>query len=141
MMSLSIKRKAVTEGVINDNKKPKLNTSITSFFSKPKASQNIVGDQTSSPSSKFDKEAWVNSLTSDQKKLLKLEIETLHESWLKELKDDLLKPSFLGLKQFLQKEKADHKTVFPPESDIYSWFVKITNYMKYFSLLQIIQNN
>lgn len=124
-MSLSVKRKGPIEGLTNNTKKPKVNSSITSFFSKPKSdNSNTVKDSTIISTSNFDKEAWINTLTSEQKELLKLEIDTLHESWIKELKDDLLKPSFLSLKRFLQKEKEDRKTVFPPEKDIYSWFVK-----------------
>ncbi|POS82115.1 hypothetical protein EPUL_005577, partial [Erysiphe pulchra] len=120
--SLILKRKVATEGATYNAKKPKVNSSITSFFSKPKSDNpNTVEDSTVLSTSKFDKEAWVNTLTSEQKKLLKLEIDTLHESWIKELKDDLVKPSFLSLKRFLQKEKDDRKTVFPPEKDIYSW--------------------
>ncbi|TQS37539.1 hypothetical protein Golomagni_01982 [Golovinomyces magnicellulatus] len=136
-MSSPLKRKAITSLSTNEVKKPKVNSSITSFFTKPKSnvphklsSNPIYVTSTSSEKNsnavemepkKFDKVAWINTLTGEQKRLLKLEIDTLHESWMKELKDDMLKPSFLDLKRFLQKEKEDGKTVFPPEKDIYSW--------------------
>jgi len=53
--------------------------------------------------------------------LLKLEIETMHVSWLYELKDVLLTDQFLSLKRFLKAEKKAGKTIFPAEQDIYSW--------------------
>ncbi|RKF83604.1 Uracil-DNA glycosylase [Golovinomyces cichoracearum] len=135
-MSSPLKRKAITTLSTNEVKKPKINSSITSFFTKPKSdvpcklSSSPINDTSFSEKKttvaaiepkNFDKVAWVNTLTGEQKRLLKLEIDTLHESWMKELKDDMLKPSFLDLKRFLQKEKDDGKTIFPPEKDIYSW--------------------
>lgn len=72
---------------------------------------------------KFDKEKWVDKLTPEQKELLSLEIETLHESWLAQLKDEVLTKDFLDLKRFLKTEKETGQKVFPPEKEIYSWFV------------------
>ncbi|KAJ5401460.1 uncharacterized protein N7487_007356 [Penicillium crustosum] len=72
-------------------------------------------------SSSFDKAKWVASLTPEQKELLKLEIETLDESWLAHLKDEVVSTEFLNLKRFLKKEKDSNVKVFPPEEDIYSW--------------------
>lgn len=72
---------------------------------------------------KFDKEKWVAKLTPEQKELLSLEIETLHESWLAQLKDEVLTKEFLDLKRFLKAEKEAGQKVFPPEKEIYSWFV------------------
>lgn len=69
----------------------------------------------------FDKAAWLAKLTDEQKQLLKLEIETLHESWLAALKDDVIAPSFLALKRFLRDEALSGKKVFPPSEDVYSW--------------------
>lgn len=62
-------------------------------------------------------------LTPEQKELLNLEIETLHESWLAQLKDEVLTKEFLNLKRFLKAEKDAGQKVFPPEKEIYSWFV------------------
>jgi uracil-DNA glycosylase len=62
----------------------------------------------------------VATLTAEQKELLQLEIDTMDESWLAHLKEEIVKPEFLALKRFLQKEKQSAK-VFPPEEDIYSW--------------------
>ena len=95
-----------------DAKKPKVNSSITSFFGQPKDTK----------SEAFDKTKWVAGLSAEQKELLKLEIDTLHESWLAHLKDEILKPEFLALKRFLKKEKESKQVVFPPEQDIYSWY-------------------
>ncbi|KAI5797934.1 uracil-DNA glycosylase [Peziza echinospora] len=71
--------------------------------------------------SKFDKEGWYNGLNDEQKELLKLEYETLHVSWLAELRETLVSPGFLELKRFLAEEKGRGKVVFPVEEDIYSW--------------------
>ena len=112
---MSLKRKAAD--LANDAKKAKPNKSITSFFgapvTKPKAE------------AAFDKAAWVEKLTDEQKDLLKLEIDTLHDSWLPHLKDVLLSAQFLELKRFLKKELASGKTVYPPMKDVYSWYVSI----------------
>lgn len=72
---------------------------------------------------KFDKDKWVAKLTPEQKELLSLEIETLDESWLAQLKDEVLTKEFLDLKRFLKAEKDAGQKVFPPEKEIYSWFV------------------
>ncbi|MCJ1406057.1 uracil DNA glycosylase [Ptychographa xylographoides] len=118
----SLKRKAVDLAAA-DAKKPKANSSITSFFGAPKAASTSVTTSRAAapPAPKFDKEAWVAKLTEEQKELLKLEIDTLHESWLAHLKDDVLTDKFLNLKRFLKREKEDGKQVFPPMEDVYSW--------------------
>jgi uracil-DNA glycosylase len=123
---MSLKRKA-GEIATEATKKPKQNASITSFFGVPKPNPS-----TSKPSSdptapatqpiKFDKDAWVASLSDEHKKLLKLEIDTLHESWLGALKDEVTSESFLNLKRFLQKESEGSVKIFPPLEDVYSWY-------------------
>ncbi|KAL2833233.1 uracil-DNA glycosylase-like protein [Aspergillus cavernicola] len=108
-----------------DSKKPKANGSITSFFGAPKS--NSTGAATTKPpapkpvSPSFNKQKWVATLTSEQKELLQLEIDTMDESWLAHLKEEIVKPEFLALKRFLQKEKQSGAKIFPPEEDIYSW--------------------
>ena len=104
---MSLKRKS-GEALPETNKKPKANGSINSFFGAPKEVP-------------FDKEAWVNGLSEEQKDLLKLEIDTLHESWLAQLKNDITSKEFLDLKRFLKKERDAKKTIFPPLEDVYSW--------------------
>lgn len=97
------------------------NPSITSFFGKPKP---VPGAPTAAKAPepvKFDKEAWVAKLTDDQKDLLKLEIDTLHESWLAQLKDDIVTKEFLDLKKFIRGEIASGKKIFPPQAEVYSW--------------------
>lgn len=135
---MSLKRKA-NEAVLSEAKKPKANGSITSFFGPPKTvstTAKVNGtsiDKTpSSPASsapvvvkKFDKEAWIKGLSAEQKDLLALEIGTLHESWLKELKDEVTSKEFLELKRFLKKEHETGKKIFPPAEDVYSWFVLV----------------
>ncbi|KAL1888684.1 uracil DNA glycosylase [Sporothrix stenoceras] len=71
--------------------------------------------------SKFDKAKWVAKLTKEQQQLLKLEIDTLGESWLAVLKDELVTPSFLDLKRFLSREHTAGRKIFPPPQDVYSW--------------------
>lgn len=105
-----------------DKKKPK-GGSITSFFGAPKPKP-VDAQGTGAPPrpSSFNKEKWVASLTPEQKELLQLEIDTLDESWLAHLKDEVVTTEFLNLKKFLKKEKDSKTKVFPPEEDVYSWF-------------------
>ncbi len=127
---MSLKRKA-GDVPTSDAKKAKANGSITSFFGPPKtvsSSTKVSGTSTEEISpppavSKFNKEAWLKKLSAEQKELLKLEIETLHDSWLKELKDEVTSKEFLELKRFLKREVETGKKVFPPMEDVYSWFV------------------
>lgn len=147
MSAASLKRKA-TE-LASAAKKSKADKSITSFFSAPSSApkRNLSesdalialaeGESAAAPKSqaspldaatsaalpKFDKEKWVAKLTPEQKELLNLEIETLHESWLAQLKDEVVTKEFLDLKRFLKAEKEAGQKVFPPEKEIYSWFV------------------
>ncbi|KAK4497526.1 hypothetical protein PRZ48_011977 [Zasmidium cellare] len=127
---MSLKRKAV-DVATEAAKKPKANGSITSFFGQPKPNPPTSSTNPSQPSSsptaqetapiKFDKDAWLAKLNDEQKQLLKLEIETLHESWLAVLKDEVTSPQFLELKKFLKNEVEGGKKVFPPSEDVYSW--------------------
>ena len=132
---MSLKRKA-TDLAAADAKKPKANGNIASFFGAPKSSP-ASNDSTKSgstttaastkpaaalvPAVKFDKEKWLAKLTDEQKELLKLEIDTLHESWLAHLKDEIVTPEFMALKRFLKQEVESGKKVFPPMEDVYSW--------------------
>ena len=50
-----------------------------------------------------------------------LEIETLDESWLAVLKDDVVSKDFLALKRFLKSEHEAGEKIFPPAMDVYSW--------------------
>lgn len=61
------------------------------------------------------KEELVQSLEThpDKKELLKLELDTLGEDWLLALQEELTKPYFLTLKEFVTKEQQTKK-VFPP---------------------------
>jgi len=142
-MTTPLKRKAADLAAASP-KKPKPHASITSFFTAPKpaATSTIATPGTSSttssttvpasqqtqslpalPIAKFDKEKWVEKLSAEQKELLKLEIDTLHESWLAQLKDEVLSKEFLELKRFLKRELEAGKKVFPPGEDVYSWCV------------------
>jgi uracil-DNA glycosylase len=123
MVSPGLKRKS--EHVpASDSKKPK-GGSITAFFGapKPKPPTQSTNGTTASASrqSTFNKDKWVASLTPEQQELLQLEIDTLDESWLAHLKDEVVTTEFLNLKRFLKKEKEANVKVFPPEEDIYSW--------------------
>lgn len=121
-----VKRKS--DGITKepDAKKNKANASITSFFGQPKVVPKTpaAGTATSSPppaAKAFDKEKWVQSLSAEEKELLSLEIEGLHESWLAHLKDEVRTESFLNLKRFLMKEHNAGQKIFPPPADLYSW--------------------
>lgn len=112
MSTTATKRKAEDTKDTDASKKPK-NTSITSFFGAPKTTPG--GPSTpSGKAANFDKEKWIASLTPEQKDLLKLEIDTLHESWLPHLASDLTDPSFLELKRFLKAEAAAGTFTLPP---------------------------
>jgi uracil-DNA glycosylase len=126
-----LKRKAAALPA-NDAKKPKANGSIASFL-KPVVTVSSTTTvtvattsvtQVSPPAaSTWDKEAWVKKLSDEQRQLLALEIATLHDSWLKELRDEVTSESFLNLKRFLRQEAESGKKIFPPSQDVYSWFV------------------
>lgn len=127
----NLKRKADATST-NDAKKPKANASITSFFGAPKTTTSSTKAAVSSGATvpvsagtvttKFDKAAWVAKLTAEQRELLQLEINTLHESWLAHLKEEIVSREFLELKRFLKKEWESGKTIFPPKEEIYSWY-------------------
>lgn len=121
-MATNLKRKAV-DAVAAGAKKPKGDGSITSFFGAPKTISSTSSTSAAAPTpvAKFDKTKWLEKLTEEQKELLTLEIETLHESWLAHLKEEVLTKEFLDLKRFLKKEKETGKTIFPPSEDVYSW--------------------
>ncbi|KAI9788332.1 MAG: uracil DNA glycosylase [Piccolia ochrophora] len=122
------KRKA-TDLAASEAKKPKANASITSFFSAPKSTATTTGSgasvtgalETPRPVVKFDKDAWAAKLTEEQRELLQLEIDTLHESWMAHLKDELVSKEFLELKRFIKREKDAGKVIYPPLEDVYSW--------------------
>lgn len=131
---MSTKRKATGHMAGSDPKKSRQNASITSFFAAPKptsattsandlksssAASSAAASDTTAP--KFDKAKWVAGLTAEQRDLLQLEIDTLDESWLAQLKAELVTKEFLDLKRFLNKEASAGKTIFPPRGDIYSW--------------------
>lgn len=139
--TMSLKRKAV-DAATDSVKKPKANASITSFFSAPKSSPTTPSANASKPaassqsvlssdssplappvkaSAPFDKEAWLAKLSDETKGLLKLEIATLHESWLAVLHSQITSPDFLKLKRFLASEALAGKTIYPPSEDVYSW--------------------
>lgn len=113
---MSLKRKAAAAAT-DATKKPKQNGSITAFFGAPKPDPN----KQTAAAAKFNKDEWVANLTDEQKELLQLEIDTLHESWFPHLKDVLVTPQFLQLKRFLKQELQSGKTVYPPMKDVYSW--------------------
>lgn len=124
---MSLKRKASNVPLSDAAKKPKANGSITSFFGGPKTVSSDAAAKNSNsaslPAIKFNKEAWLKTLTPEQKELLKLEIDTLHESWLKELRDDITSRDFLELKKFLKGQVESGRKVYPPMEDVYAWFV------------------
>ncbi|KAL9616072.1 MAG: hypothetical protein Q9160_009019 [Pyrenula sp. 1 TL-2023] len=114
----SLKRKT-QDSPMDPSKKTK-STAITSFFgakdpNSPKAATSTA------PTPKFNKDKWVAGLTPEQKGLLKLEIDTLDESWLAHLKDEVVTRDFLDLKRFLKSEAENKVTVYPPMSEVYSW--------------------
>jgi uracil-DNA glycosylase len=122
-MTANLKRKGAPLASGNDAKKPKANGNIAAFFGAPKPVSTASGAAAAPnpPAVKFDKEKWVASLTEEQKELLQLEIDTMHESWLALLKDDIKTKEFLDLKKFLRQETNSGRKWFPPAEDVYSW--------------------
>lgn len=124
---MSLKRKA-GDLASDEVKKPKANATITSFFGAPKPNPNTSSTNPSKPPTEpapiqFDKDVWIAKLSEEQKELLKLEIDTLHESWLGVLKDEITSKDFLNLKRFLKQEGEEGSKIFPPLEDVYSWYV------------------
>lgn len=118
----NLKRKAGAAADDNGSKKPKANGNIASFFGPPKpAAKASVSAAPEAPAPKFDKEKWFATLTPEQKELLQLEMDTMDESWLAQLKDDLTTKEFLNLKRYLKQETESKKKWFPPAEDVYSW--------------------
>jgi len=124
----TLKRKAGAEAGAEPKKAKQGN--IMSFFGAPKTAGTATKGAAASAASaaapepaapKFDKAKWVASLTPEQRKLLQLEIDTLHESWLALLKEEIVTKEFLELKKFLDRETTAGKKWFPPQEDVYSW--------------------
>ena len=136
----SLKRKGdALKGSSEDLKRPKKDGSLTSFFGAPKPAAPTNGSthngSVPDPAPvKFDKHKWASSLKPELRELLKLEIDTLDDSWLAQLKEELVSPEFLNLKRFLQREIDSKQTIFPPLEDVYSWYAH-THAPTYFQML------
>ncbi|ETW82866.1 hypothetical protein HETIRDRAFT_316253 [Heterobasidion irregulare TC 32-1] len=112
------------------NKKQKLTSSSVSsasVSSKAVSSATNFGLQPLN-SIPFSLSAFIESLTDDQKRLLKLEYETMGKSWLKLLKDEIKKSYFTSLKEFLWGEgvkgpddSAKSLKIYPAPKNIYAW--------------------
>ena len=113
-------------GTVIDDASPKRTestaaTTAASIFTSTAAASSSA--EPAAPVPKFDKAKWVEKLTPEQKDLLALEIASLDESWLSQLKDEVVTKDFLDLKRFLKKEHESGKKIFPPAADVYSWYV------------------
>ncbi|RDB26085.1 Uracil-DNA glycosylase [Hypsizygus marmoreus] len=76
----------------------------------------------------FSLKSYQESLTPEQRELLRLECEVMGKSWLKVLKDEIRKPYFIALKKFLWKEGVRGPDdspatlkVYPAPRNIYAW--------------------
>ncbi|KAG6898192.1 hypothetical protein C0992_003304 [Termitomyces sp. T32_za158] len=76
----------------------------------------------------FSMSEYFETLADDQKRLLRLECEVMGKSWLKLLQDEIKKPYFIALKQFLWVEGVrgpDDTSVtlkiYPAPKNIYAW--------------------
>lgn len=74
----------------------------------------------------FSPSDFLASLSENERRLLTLEIESMGKSWLKVLKDEIRKPYFLKLKEFLWEEgvrgpETPCNKVYPAPKNIYSW--------------------
>ncbi|KAF4969657.1 hypothetical protein FZEAL_10195 [Fusarium zealandicum] len=117
----TLKRKANAAAGGAEAKKAKANGNIASFFGAAPKPAGAAPAAAPAPAVKFNKAKWLATLTPEQKELLQLEIDTLDESWLAHLKDDITTKEFLELKRFLSRETASRRKWFPPKEDVYSW--------------------
>ncbi|CAI5758177.1 unnamed protein product [Candida verbasci] len=103
---------------IKKHKKEEVELEITTIESK----ENTVIDDWSDFCKKhnFNKQEWLDSLSTEEKELLDIEIKYLHITWLAFLHKELTKSYFLNLKRFLNTQFSS-KTIFPPINQIYTW--------------------
>ncbi|KAI0050447.1 uracil-DNA glycosylase [Auriscalpium vulgare] len=111
-------------------KKLKSNNSASGSSGRHPAGTTVTpaGEPQSLNSIPFSQSAYIDSLTENQKRLLSLECQAMGKSWLKVLKDEIKKPYFVSLKEFLWKEgirgltdSAPGLKIYPAPRDIYSW--------------------
>ncbi|THH10894.1 hypothetical protein EW145_g1021 [Phellinidium pouzarii] len=121
---------AKTKGPEQASKKAKLTRTCSTISAggSPSSSSPVVTTFGLQPlnSVPFSMQAFKDSLTEEQRRLLELECETMGKSWLKILKDEIKKHYFIDLKKFLWSEGVqgpDVKTnkVFPAPRNIYAW--------------------
>ncbi|RIA90421.1 uracil-DNA glycosylase-like protein [Glomus cerebriforme] len=110
-----LKRKNTT--VPDNNKKQKATLTQSSLSSWVK----IQPQEQEQTLNKIKLETLFNKVGEENKDFLSLEIKTMNSEWLKVLSEEMQKPYFIKLKEFIQNEKANNKKIFPPESEIYSW--------------------
>ncbi|OMH85683.1 Uracil-DNA glycosylase [Zancudomyces culisetae] len=108
---MTLSEKASTSSISTGSKRT---AALTNFFQKkdePKNKTTKLSTQTKSE----DKE----KISQDNDG--SLEGRTMGEDWYKILHDEFKKPYFIKLKTFLEQEKNAKKTIYPPESDVYTW--------------------
>lgn len=109
--------------VLDDSSQKSTASATAAIFTSAAAAPPPPAAEAAAPLPKFDKAKWVEKLTPEQKDLLALEIASLDETWLSQLKDEIVTKEFLDLKRFLKKEHESGKKIFPPAADVYSWYV------------------
>ncbi|KAG6862006.1 hypothetical protein C0995_008193 [Termitomyces sp. Mi166 len=102
--------------------------SFTSSSSSSKSNGSMIFGIQKLNSIPFSMSEYVETLTDDQKRLLRLEREVMGKSWLKLLKDEIKKPYFIALKQFLWDEgvkgpddSSAKLNIYPAPKNIYAW--------------------
>ncbi|KAI7888388.1 uracil-DNA glycosylase-like protein [Mucor mucedo] len=103
----------------------KRQTTLTSMFKPvtavPKSTTGGVAHIESLQVASKDPRSLFKGVNEETLSLLELELNTMNYEWLKALAPELVKPSFLKLKNFLKAERDAKKTIFPPLEQIYSW--------------------
>ncbi|KAH9928692.1 uracil-DNA glycosylase-like protein [Fomitopsis serialis] len=101
---------------------------VTRTASSIASTASTLSSQPSLNSIPFSMSEFQAALSDEERKLLALECETLGKSWFKMLKDEIRKPYFLKLKQFLYdagvhgaKDSAPNLKIYPSPKNIYSW--------------------
>lgn len=91
-----------------------LSSVLPSEDSQERVNAALVGPSASSPAAKL-------VLSAEQERLLALELAEIPPSWLRHISDELTKPYFIRLREFLAEERHRGCKIFPPDPQVYSW--------------------
>ncbi|GMM37457.1 uracil-DNA glycosylase [Saccharomycopsis crataegensis] len=102
-------------------KKIECNTIQQSNKENVPSSKKVEQEQPTNNDTTFNNTQWLESLPSESQELLSVESQNISPEWLSLVYEELTKPYFTQLKQFLQQQQQAKKTVFPAPENIYSF--------------------